>query len=108
MSFAIDMKASSTFIDVLALVSMNFILYSTANAWPLSVDTWRLSFISHLFPNIIFSTSAAACYEGDTKSYWQTQVTSAKQELDSIPAKIVISIKCFSFRYTQHKIKQLC
>lgn len=41
MSLASVKKASSTFIDALALVSRNFIPYSTANCSPLSLDTWQ-------------------------------------------------------------------
>ena len=41
MSLARVKKASSTFIDALALVSRNFIPYSTANCSPLSLDTWQ-------------------------------------------------------------------
>ena len=43
-------------------------------ASPLSLDTWRLSSISHLFPRIIFSTSSFACC-----NQWQTLVS--KQEI---------------------------
>ena len=35
---------------------------------PLSFDTCRLSSMSHLFPNTIFSTSADACYRTTTRT----------------------------------------
>ena len=62
-SLASVRNASSTFTLAFALVSMNFIPCSIANCSPRSLDTWRLSVISHLLPRIIFSTSREACWK---------------------------------------------
>lgn len=69
---------------------------STLTASPLCFDTCRLSFMSHLFPRIIFSTSLEACWKLNPKKIIHYVLQIQKNVLllkKSFPQKKFISLE---------------